>query len=95
MGGVPWSHSTAGDLEWEGDLAHHGCRSWIGGWRETNGSDLPPPLAFARPVGEAAVRLAASGVGRVDLARLMWAAGRDGITAPDLEPGDTQHARAA
>jgi hypothetical protein len=94
MAGVPYAHSSRWDLLWEGDVAHQACRSWAHGWREAN-PDRPPPLSAARAVGESARRLADAGVGRVELARLMTAAGRDGDPSPDLHPGATPQAEAA
>lgn len=95
MAGVRYDHSSADDLLWEGDDAHQACKSWLEGWRQTHGPDAPLPMGALHPVGTAASRLSGEGWPRIPLAKLMHAAGRDGITEPDADPGDTNSARAA
>lgn len=93
MAGVRYGYSTATDRAWESDAAHQACMAWLEGWRQTHGADQPPPVGMARAVGETTRRLTAEGVSRVELARLMWAAGRDGDTL--AEPADDTAQRAA
>ena len=62
------------------DAAFAGCQSWLAGFRQTHGGDGPPPWDYVLMdrVGRDAVALMVQGVPRVDLCRLLWAAGRDG-----------------
>lgn len=66
------------DPEWDDD-ALAGCVSWLQGWRQSHGTHAPlPPLRTAAQVGRDAAALMRQDVRRVELCRLMWAAGRDG-----------------
>jgi hypothetical protein len=69
------------DPDWDDD-ALAGCRAWLGGWRQSNGTAANPPKDrhLIAAVGRDAVRLMRDGVPRAELCRLMWAAGRDGVT---------------
>jgi hypothetical protein len=63
------------------DDAFYGVQSWVDGWRQTHGSGgpLPPDYRLMERVGRDAVLLMREGVPRVQLSKLMWAAGRDGV----------------
>lgn len=80
---------------WEGDDVHNACQAWLVGWRQTHGEEQAAPWSLVRDVGESARRLSTSGIGRVELARLMWAAGQDGVAAPDTDPGSSGAGEAA
>lgn len=76
-----WGKPLPPDAEWDDD-ALAGCQSWVAGWRQTHGSETNPPKDWqlVAEVGRDALRLMADEVPKVDLCRLMWAAGRDGAT---------------
>lgn len=70
------------------DDIEFGCRAWLGGWRQVQGEHGEPPFRLALAVAHAARSWAATGVGRTELARIMWQAGRDLIQLlpPGVEP---------
>lgn len=76
-----WGRDLPPDKAWDDD-ALAGCHSWIAGWRQTHGHDTNPPKDrhLIAAVGRDAIGLMRAGVVRIELCRLMWAAGRDGGT---------------
>lgn len=74
-----WGKNLPPDPEWD-DAALAGCHSWLAGWRQTNGQHARPPKdrKVIAAVGRDAIGLMHEGVHRIEICRLMWAAGRDG-----------------
>lgn len=63
---------------WEHDNAHQALDQWVWAWRQKRMSAPLPAGDFAQHIGREAVELMASGMPKVEMARLFWACGDEG-----------------